>query len=99
MIDKKRRKLVTTAAATTVAIPVTAVIGTMPSYAAEMVDEASAAAKNWEYVATSENPDNMCNNCALYQGDSDASSGPCPLFQGQEVASEGWCKAWAAKPQ
>lgn len=100
MTDKKRRQFVTMMGASTVAIPVSALIGSLPSHAADapMVDEASAAAKNWEYVAESTVADNMCSNCALYQGEDDSASGGCPLFPGAAVASAGWCKAYAPKP-
>ncbi len=100
MTDKNRRKFVTVLGASTVAVPVSALIGSLPSYAADpaMVDEASDAAKNWEYVAVSTNAEQNCMGCALYQGAADAKGGPCPLFPGEHVAAEGWCKAFAPKP-
>lgn len=100
MTDKNRRKFVAIMGASTVAIPVSALISSLPSYAddAAMLDETSAAAVNWEYKATSEVADNMCGNCALYQGEDDSKGGGCPLFPGSQVASGGWCKAYAPKP-
>lgn len=100
MTDKKRRQFVTIMGASTVAIPVSALIGALPSYAddAPMVDETSDAAKNWEYVALSAVPEKMCSNCALFQGDDSSESGGCPLFPGSQVTSAGWCKAYAPKP-
>lgn len=100
MTDKQRRKFITVAAATTVAVPVSAVIGSLPSYAADapMVDEASDAAKNWEYIAMSDKEGNSCANCALYQGAEGSEAGGCPLFPGSNVAAAGWCKAYAPKP-
>lgn len=99
MTDKKRRQFVTIMGASTVAIPVSALVASLPSYADDtMVDETSAAAKNWEYVAESAIADNMCSNCALYQGEDDSKAGGCPLFPGAQVAAGGWCKAYAPKP-
>lgn len=100
MTDKKRRQFVTVMAASTVAIPVSALVGSLPSYADDtpMVDPASAAAKNWEYVEMSTVADKACSNCALYQGEADSAAGGCPLFPGEQVAGPGWCKAYAPKP-
>lgn len=100
MTDKKRRQLVTFMGASTVAIPVGALIGTMPSHADDvpLVDETSAAAKNWEYIVVSADESKMCKNCALYQGEADAEGGPCPLFPGSHVHVTAWCKAYAPKP-
>ena len=39
----------------------------------------------------------QCNNCALFQGKSDAASGGCSLFAGKQVAAKGWCSAYAKK--
>lgn len=98
MTDKKRRQFVTIMGASTVAIPVSALLGSLPSYAADMVDPASAAAKNWEYVAETAIEGKSCSNCALYQGAEGSASGGCPLFPGEEVVSTAWCKAHAPKP-
>jgi len=100
MTDKQRRKFVTIMGASTVAVPVSALVGTLPSYAADapMVDAASDAAKNWEYVEASAVEGNACMNCALYQGAEGSKSGGCPLFPGMEVNSGAWCKAYAPKP-
>ncbi len=100
MTDKKRRQFVTFMGASTVAIPVSALVGSRAAFAddAPMVDEASAAAINWDYKAESTMPDQMCVNCALYQGEADAKGGPCPLFPGSAVSTTGWCKAYAPKP-
>lgn len=98
--NKKRRQLMTFMGASTVAIPVAALIGSMPSHAddAPMVDEASAAAENWEYVVMSADESKNCANCALYQGEPGAKGGACPLFPGSQVHATAWCKAYAPKP-
>ncbi len=100
MTDKKRRQLVTFMGASTVAIPVGALLSSMPSHADEapMVDADSAGAKNWEYVVMSPDESKNCGNCALYQGDPSAKGGPCPLFPGSDVHVTAWCKAYAPKP-
>lgn len=100
MTDKKRRQFVTFMGASTVAIPVAALVGSRLAYADDlpMVDEASDAAKNWEYVAASATDGQVCSGCALYQGEADAEGGPCALFPGSNVHAAGWCKAFAPKP-
>jgi hypothetical protein len=42
-------------------------------------------------------PDQLCNNCALYQGKASDAWAGCPLFPGKQVAGKGWCSAWAKK--
>jgi hypothetical protein len=39
----------------------------------------------------------LCSNCALYQGKADDKAGGCPLFAGKQVAAKGWCSAWVKK--
>lgn len=100
MTDIKRRKLVTFMSAATVAVPVSALLGTMPSHADDtpLVDENSAAAKNWEYVSVAADESQSCASCLLYSGAPDAKSGPCPLFQGSHVEPAGHCKQYKARP-
>jgi hypothetical protein len=79
----------------------------MAMAAAPMVAETDANAKSLGYVAESAKADQakypkhakdqMCSNCALYQGKAGAASGGCPLYPGKEVHSTGWCSAWAKK--
>ncbi len=97
MVDKKRRQMVSAMGAGVVAVPVAALVTTLPSHAASMVDPASAQASALQYVEKSEKPDQMCTNCGLFQGAADAASGPCPLFPGSEVAGEAWCSAYNPK--
>lgn len=100
MTDIKRRKFVTFMGASTVAIPVGALLTSLPSHADDspMVDAESAAAKVYEYVEQTADEGKMCNNCALYQGEEGSDAGGCALFPGSKVAGPGWCKVWAAKP-
>jgi hypothetical protein len=39
----------------------------------------------------------LCNNCALFQGTATAATGGCPLFGSKQVAGKGWCNAWAKR--
>ena len=41
--------------------------------------------------------DQMCGNCALFQGKAGDVTGGCPLFGSKQVAAKGWCSAWAKK--
>jgi len=99
MTDKKRRQFVTVLGASTVAIPVSALLGALPSHAATpMVDAESPEAKNWDYTAESTVEGSRCGNCALFQGDGGSAPGPCPLFPQKHVDPGAWCKAYAPKP-
>ena len=97
MTDKKRRQMLFVMGATAATVPVSALIGALPSHAAEMVDPESAEAKGLAYVAESEKDDQNCANCALFQADDGAEAGACPLFAGKEVHAAGWCSAYAPK--
>lgn len=41
--------------------------------------------------------DQVCSNCALYQGKATDKAGGCPLFAGKQVAGKAWCSAWVKK--
>jgi len=97
MSDNKRRQFLFTIGAGAAAIPLSAVIGSLPSYAADMVDPESAQAKALQYAAMSENADQNCGNCSLFQGEDGAESGGCPLFPGQDVGAAAWCSAYVPK--
>jgi hypothetical protein len=95
-MDKKRRNFLNTVATTTAVVPLSALVTSLPSIAADqpMVDADSAQAKALQYVATSEKPDQKCSTCTLFQGESGAAEGPCPLFPGNVVGAESWCSAY-----
>ncbi|MDZ7770444.1 MAG: high-potential iron-sulfur protein [Woeseiaceae bacterium] len=40
---------------------------------------------------------NVCENCALYTGESGAEWGPCSIFPGKLVNAQGWCSVYAPK--
>jgi High potential iron-sulfur protein len=74
---------------------------------APMVAETDANAKALGYFADASKTDKvkypkyakeqLCSNCALYQGKATDAAGACPLFAGKQVAGKGWCSAWAKK--
>lgn len=100
MTDKNRRKFVTMVGASAAVIPLTALVGTLPSYAdghLPMVDPESAQATALQYMEESDKPEQNCANCTLYQGKVDGKAGPCPLFPGNEVTAAGWCSAYVPK--
>jgi hypothetical protein len=41
--------------------------------------------------------DQLCHNCALFQGKATDAAAPCSLFAGKQVAGKGWCSAWVKK--
>ena len=61
------------------------------------VDPNDAQAKVLSYVHESPKADNICANCQLYSGATDAAWGGCTIFPGKEVAAGGWCSAWVKK--
>ena len=98
MTDSNRRKFVTYLGAGAVAIPVSALVGTLPSHAADMLDPASPRAMGLSYVEASETEGQNCANCSIYTGGEE--SGPCSIFLGEgggDVTAAGWCTAWTAK--
>lgn len=97
MTDIKRRKFVTLMGASATIIPVSALVASLPSHAADAVDQESAQAKALQYVAESENAEQNCANCTLYTGAEGEDMGPCPLFPGASVMAAGWCSAWVPK--
>lgn len=97
MADKKRRQLMGMMGATAAVIPVSALVGALPSRAQDdlpLVDPDSAQATALQYVAESPNPEQNCANCTLYQGEEGSEQGPCPLFPGVAVHAAGWCSAY-----
>ncbi|MFK7857260.1 MAG: high-potential iron-sulfur protein [Granulosicoccus sp.] len=97
MTDIKRRKFVTLMGASATVIPVSALVASLPSHAADAVDPESAQAKALQYVAETTNPEQNCSNCTLYSGADGDAMGPCPLFPGAAVLSNAWCSAWVPK--
>ncbi len=86
----------------------TAFAATQTAFAqAPMVLETDPTAKALGYFADASKTDKvkypkyakeqMCSNCALYQGKASDAAAACPLFAGKQVAGKGWCSAWAKK--
>ncbi len=99
MTDLKRRQLMGLMGATAVAIPVSAVIGTLPSHADDtpMVDPSTPQATALQYIEMSDKGEQKCSSCTLYQGAADSEAGPCPLFPGNNVTAAGWCSAYVPR--
>lgn len=97
MTDIKRRKFVTLVSAGAAAVPLSALITSLPSHAADpMVDPESAQAKALQY--TNDAPEGkMCISCALYTEIAGESVGSCPLFPGSSVGAEASCSAFVPK--
>jgi hypothetical protein len=99
MTDKKRRQFVTMMGAGAAVIPISALIGALPSHADElpMIDPASAQAAALQYIEQSDKDGQNCSTCTLYQGEEGSASGGCPLFPGQGVGATAWCSAFVPK--
>ena len=99
MTDQTRRRFIGMVGAAGAVVPLSAVVGTLPSRAQDdlpLVDPASPQAQALQYVEASPNAEQNCGNCTLYQG-GDAEQGPCPLFPGNAVLKEAWCSAYVPK--
>lgn len=97
MTDKTRRKFVSLMGAGAAVVPLSALVGALPSHAQDdlpLVDPASAQATALQYVEVSEKDGQACSNCSLYTGTEGSENGPCPLFPGNSVTANGWCSAY-----
>ena len=104
-----RRSLVTGALLAAAAMPLVP-LGLAPARAAASapLDPSDPAAKALGYVVDSAavdataNPthkaEQVCANCAQFQGKAGDTAGNCNIFPGKSVAAKGWCKVWAKKP-
>ena len=99
MTDIKRRKFVTYLSAGAAIVPLSALITSLPSHAADApaVDPTSAQAKALQYAAVSEVEGQICKDCALYSPKKGTTTGACPLFPGSSVPAEAHCSAFVAK--
>ena len=99
MTDIKRRKFVSLMGMGAAVVPVSALVASLPSRAADApaVDPASAQAQALQYVAVSDKEGQDCASCTLYTGAEGEAMGPCPLFPGSSVAAAGWCSAYVPK--
>lgn len=100
MTDKNRRKFVTMMGAGAAVIPLSALVGSLPSHAQDdlpLVDPSSAQATALQYVETSVKDNQVCANCSLYQGAEGSEKAPCPLFPGNSVGANAWCSAYVPK--
>ncbi len=104
-----RRALLNGALVAAAALPLLK-LGTRTAEAAALVplDPSDPSAKALAYSADSAKVDaaanpthkaeQVCSNCAQYQGKAGDAQAGCNLFPGKSVSSKGWCKVWAKKP-
>mgnify|MGYP000088154424 CR=1 FL=1 len=100
MTDKNRRKFVTMMGAGAAVVPLSALVGSLPSHAQDdlpLVDPESAQAQALQYIESSDKDGQLCSNCSLYQGAEGSEQGPCPLFPGNAVLAGAWCSAYVPK--
>ena len=93
------RRYFLTSTAAIAAVGPSILFNSSPAAATEMprVDPDDSQAKALSYVHESPRADNICANCQLYTGDTNAAWGPCALFPGKHIAAAGWCSAWTKK--
>ena len=92
MNNIKRRTFVSAA----VLVPLQSLLSTR-AFAAEQLSESDPMAMALAYKNVTENPEQNCANCQLYQAEAGEEMGPCVIFQGKLVAADGWCKSWVIK--
>ncbi len=103
-----RRALVTRALLAAASLPLIQLAARPAAAAAAPLDPADPSAKALGYQADTTKVDNaanpshkaeqMCGNCAQFQGKAGDAQGGCNLFPGKSVSGKGWCKVWAKKP-
>lgn len=106
-----RRRVLQAAAGSTVAIPLSALLGSGLARAQNLelpklaLDDPMA--KSLAYIEDASSVDasaqpaykegSTCANCQLYTGDSESEWGPCSIFPGKLVKAKGWCRTWVKK--
>lgn len=103
-----RRRLLKTALAGLVALPVAGLVRAAVAADLPHLDEKDALAVAMGYVHDASKVDasktpqykagSKCSNCIQIQGEEGDAWRPCMLFPGKLVASAGWCKVWVLKP-
>jgi hypothetical protein len=68
--------------------------------AADLISESDPAAAKLKYKADATkapertNPDELCDNCLLYES-KDSAYGTCSVLENKLVAAKGWCISWS----
>lgn len=99
MKKTSRREFLNVVGASAVAIPLAALMKDQVAWAGDLpqLDVKDAQAQALGYVHKSEQSEQLCINCQLYQGEADKEWGPCAIFPGKAVNANGWCRSWVVK--
>jgi len=85
------------------------VAGNRSAFASDLpqLSEDDAMAQSMRYTndastvdaSTRPNPAELqvCENCALIQGDDGEAWRPCQIFPGKAVSARGWCSVWSPR--
>lgn len=108
-----RRRFLAIGAGVAVAVPLSAVVGSLKAYAQDSdhlaEDNPQAMALGYKndatQVDTAKYPKRagdagakqFCHSCNLYKGAEGEEWGPCQIFPGKLVHANGWCNAWVPK--
>jgi len=84
--------------ATSLAVPFSAILpGSAIAADMPMLEITDPTAVALGYIAQTENAEQNCANCQLYQGADGDESGGCAIFPGKAVGADAWCKSWVVK--
>ena len=98
-MNKTRRLLVCTLGKAMAVIPVSPLLWTTASEAADTprLSPDDPAAKSLGYTHESDDSARVCAGCQFYTGTTDDQWGNCVIFPGKMVSARGLCQSWYAK--
>ena len=103
-LTKITRRRFFRSAGAAVAVATTGFSGVATADDVVRLDENDPTAKALKYVHDAKTVDTAkrssnqyCNNCALFDGNSDDEWAGCSIFPGKAVSGQGWCSVWAPK--